>query len=254
MQRLILCANLPFRPTFLDHLLTVPPQTFYTHSTSIVFSAIGAQCKWDTFFPQETFGWIKGELDWVQVSVKASLNLFHGSFPGGLHSWECFSSPPSNCKSSGTFVSCSQQLLQKPSLTVFYENFFPRSSLLNSTCGSRCLGHSTFSFFSPIFSPTHTAATAAKSLQSCPPLCNPIDGSPPGPAIPGILQARTLEWVAISSSNEWKWKVKVKSLSRVWLLATPWTEAYQAPPPMGFSRQEYWSGLPLPSPPTHTNC
>ena len=92
------------------------------------------------------------------------------------------------------------------------------------------------------------AAAAAKSLQSCPTLCDPIDGSPPGSPIPGILQARTLEWVAISFSKAWKWKVKVKSLSCVRLLATPWTAAYQAPPSMGFSRQEYWSGLPLPSP------
>ena len=91
-------------------------------------------------------------------------------------------------------------------------------------------------------------AAAAKSLQSCPTLCDPIDGSPPGPAVPGILQARTLEWVAISSPNAWKWKVKVKSLSRVQLLATPRTAAYQAPPSMRFSRQEYWSGMPLPSP------
>ena len=89
------------------------------------------------------------------------------------------------------------------------------------------------------------AAAAAKSLQSCPTLCDPIDGSPPGSPVPGILQATTLEWVAISFSNAWKWKVKVKSLSRVWLL---WTTAYQAPPSMGFSRQEYWSRLPLPSP------
>ena len=89
-----------------------------------------------------------------------------------------------------------------------------------------------------------SAAATAKSLQSCPTLC----GSPPGSPIPEILQARTLEWVAISFSSAWKWKVKVKSLSRVWLLATPWTAAYQAPPPMGFSRQEYWSGVPLPSP------
>ena len=88
---------------------------------------------------------------------------------------------------------------------------------------------------------------AAKTLQSCPTLCDPRDGSPPGSPIPGILQARTLEWVAISFSNAWKWKVKVKSLSRVRLLATPWTAAYQAPPSMGFSRQEYWSGVPLPS-------
>ena len=78
-------------------------------------------------------------------------------------------------------------------------------------------------------------------------LCDPRDGSPAGSAIPGILQARTLEWVAISFSNAWKWKVKVKSLSRVRLLATPWTAAYQTPPPMGFSRQEYWSRVLLPS-------
>ena len=89
---------------------------------------------------------------------------------------------------------------------------------------------------------------AAKSLQSCPTLRNPIDGSPPGSAVSGILQARTLEWVTISFSNAWKWKVKVRSLSRVRLFKTPWTVAYQAFPSMGFSRQEYWSGMPLPSP------
>ena len=88
-----------------------------------------------------------------------------------------------------------------------------------------------------------SAAAAAKLLQSCLTLCDPIDGSPPGSPIPGILQARTLEWVAISFSNAGKWKVKVKSLNRVRLLATPWTAAYQAPPSMGFSRQEYWSGV-----------
>ena len=87
------------------------------------------------------------------------------------------------------------------------------------------------------------AAAAAKSLQSCPTLCDPIDGSPPGFPVPGILQARTLEWVAISFSNAWKWKVKVKLLSHVRLSATPWTAAYQAPPSMGFSRQKYWSGV-----------
>ena len=92
------------------------------------------------------------------------------------------------------------------------------------------------------------AAAAAKSLQSCLTLCDPLDSSPPGPAIPGILQARTLEWVAISFSNAWKWKGKVKSLSRVRLLVTPWTAAYWAPPSMGFSRQEYQSGVPLHSP------
>ena len=86
---------------------------------------------------------------------------------------------------------------------------------------------------------------AAKSLQSCPTLCDPRDSSSPGSPIPGILQARTLEWIAISFSNEGKWKVKVKSLSRVRLLVTPWTAAYQASPSMWFSRQEYWSGVPL---------
>ena len=95
---------------------------------------------------------------------------------------------------------------------------------------------------------SYCAAAAAKSLQSCPTLCDPIDGSPPGSPVPGILQARTLEWFAISFSSAWKWKVKVKSLSRVRLFATPWTAAHQAPPSMGFSRQECWSGVPLPSP------
>ena len=98
------------------------------------------------------------------------------------------------------------------------------------------------------FSTFSSAAAAAKSLQSCPTLFDPIHGSPRGSPVPGILQARTLEWVAISFSNAWKWKVKVKSLSRVRLLAILWTAAHQVPLPMGFSRQEYWSGLPLPSP------
>ena len=99
-----------------------------------------------------------------------------------------------------------------------------------------------------VYTCNETAAAAAKSLQSCPTLCDPTDSSPPGSPIPGILQARTLEWVAISFSSAWKWEVKVTSLSRIWLLATPWTAAYQAPLSMGFSRQEYWSGVPLPSP------
>ena len=100
------------------------------------------------------------------------------------------------------------------------------------------------------------AAAAAKSLQSCLTLCDPIDGSPPGSPIPGILQARTLEWVAIPFSNAWKWKVKGKSLSHVQLFETPWTAVHQAPPSMGFSRQEVlewgaiafsdnWYGFPL---------
>ena len=81
------------------------------------------------------------------------------------------------------------------------------------------------------------AAAAAKSLQSCPTLCDPIDGSPPGSPIPGILQARILEWVAISFSNAWQWKVKVKSLSHVWLLVTPGTAAHQAPPSSASTQQ-----------------
>ena len=87
-----------------------------------------------------------------------------------------------------------------------------------------------------------SAAAAAKSLQSCLTLYDPIDGSWPGSTVPGILQARTLEWVAISFSNAWEWKVKVKSLSHVRLFA-----AHQAPLSMGFSRQEYWCGVPSPS-------
>ena len=97
-------------------------------------------------------------------------------------------------------------------------------------------------------SPTKSTAAAARSLQSCPTLCDPIDGGPQGSPVPGILQARTLEWVPISFSMAWKWKVKVKSLSRVQFLAIPWTAAHQAPLSMGFSRQEYWSGVPLHSP------
>ena len=103
--------------------------------------------------------------------------------------------------------------------------------------------------FSPSFPLETGHAAAAKLLQSCLTLCDPIEDSPPGSPVPGILQARTLKWVTISFSSAWKWKVKVKSLSHVLLLlATPWTAAYQAPPSMGSARQEYWSGLPLPSP------
>ena len=100
--------------------------------------------------------------------------------------------------------------------------------------------------FSHPFFFSSAAAAAAKSLQLCLTLCDPIDGSPPGSPVPGILQARTLEWVAISF-NAWRWKVKVKSLSRVWPSVTPWTAAFQAPQSMGFSRQEYGCGVPLPS-------
>ena len=106
--------------------------------------------------------------------------------------------------------------------------------------GSSSTGFSTQTF---VWSLDLPAAAAAKSLQSCPTLCDPIHGSPLASAVPGILQARTLEWVAISFSNAGKWKVKVKLLSRVQLSATPWTAAHQAPPSLGFSKQEYWSGV-----------
>ena len=99
--------------------------------------------------------------------------------------------------------------------------------------------------FGSFIQDSQNAAAAGRSCQPCPTLCDPIDGSPPGSAVPGIPQARILEWVAISFSNAWKWKVKVKSLSRVRLFETPWTVAHQAPPSMGFSRKEYWSGVPL---------
>ena len=114
---------------------------------------------------------------------------------------------------------------------------FPGSPVVRTLC-SQCRGHG----FDPFWGNKMlhaTAAAAAKLLQSCPTLCDPIDGSSPGSPVPGILQARTLAWVAISFSNAWKWKVKGKSLSHVRLFATPWTAAYQAPPSMGFSRQEH---------------
>ena len=118
------------------------------------------------------------------------------------------------------------------------EGFFPFIKAWNFTwVGSRC---------GLLFKYCDNAAAAAKSLQSCLTLCDPMDCSLPGFSVSGILQARTLEWVAISFSNAWKWKVK--SFSRVRLLVTPWTAAYQAPPSVGFSKQEYWSGVPLPSP------
>ena len=106
-----------------------------------------------------------------------------------------------------------------------------------------CTVHTCFDLSQDFVFLSSAAATAAAavSLQSCPTLCDPIDGSPPGSPVPGILQARTLEWVAISFCSAWKWKVKVKSLSRVWLFETPWTAVYQASPSMGFSRQALYS-------------
>ena len=117
---------------------------------------------------------------------------------------------------------------------------------LNTTLSPNVLTEFCWNFL--LFTALSLFSAAAKSLQSCLTLSDPIDGSPEGSPVPGILQARTLEWIAISFSSAWKWKVKVKSLRHVWPSATPWTAAYQAPPSVGFSRQEYWSGVPLPSP------
>ena len=134
---------------------------------------------------------------------------------------------------------------------IWFYSVFSQPDLVEKVCHASKLTHLVSQIFYKYlfyFAFLVAATAAAKSLQSCPTLCDPIDGSPPGSPILGVLQARTLEWVAISFSNAWKWKVKVKSLSRVRLLATPRTATYQAPPSMGFSRQEYWSGVPLPSP------
>ena len=116
-------------------------------------------------------------------------------------------------------------------------DFFPKAGTIGHSFISSCLYTSLFLYL--------TVSSLKLLLQACLSLCDPIDGSPPGSPVPGILQARTLEWVAISFSTAWKWKVKVKLLSRVWLLVTPWTAAHQAPLSLGFSRQEYWSRVPF---------
>ena len=131
---------------------------------------------------------------------------------------------------------------------IYSRRVLGRDYFLNNVCTWEGLFVTFITNDNMVFPLGFSAAAAAKSLQSCPTPCDPVDGSPLGFPVPGILQARTLELVAISFSNAWKWKVKVKSLSHVQLLATPWTAAHQAPQPMGFSRQEYWSGVPLPSP------
>ena len=134
---------------------------------------------------------------------------------------------PSARGTTALWVMCSSSLL--------YLNSIPKPEVRFSHGSRGCWQRTEVSFMLSV------AAAAAKSLQSCPTLCDPIDGSPPGSPVSGILQARTLEWVAISFCNAWKWKMKVKSLNRVRLLATPWTAAYQAPPSMGFSRQDLGS-------------
>ena len=139
-----------------------------------------------------------------------------------------------------------ENVLGKPNSRLeLQRTFFPNELLLKTTPPNFLLP--SIKHCSPLYS-LDLSTAAAKLLQSCTTLYDPIDGGPPGSPVPGILQARTLEWVAISFSNAWKGKVKVKSLCRVQLFATPWSAAYQAPPSMGFSRQEYWSGVPLPSP------
>ena len=160
--------------------------------------------------------------------VKSSLQSSPGSPALQTHSLPSEpSGKPRNTLESGVAQSC-------PTLCNPMVCSLPGSSMYG-IFQARILEWVALSFFKECL-----AAAAAKSLQSCRTLCDPRDSSPP---IPVILQSRTLEWVAISFSNAWKWKVKVKSRSRVWLLATPWTAAYQAPPSMGFSRQEYWSGV-----------
>ena len=144
---------------------------------------------------------------------------------------------------------CSPKAKVLSSIPSWGTRFCPGTKSLHAaTKDSLCRNEDQRSWMSQLRpSAAAAAAAAAKSFQLCPTLCDPIDGSSPGSPVPGILQARLLKWVAISFSNAWKWKVKVKSFSHVWLFATPWTAVYQASLSMGFSRQEYWSGVPLPS-------
>ena len=134
------------------------------------------------------------------------------------------------------YISCSFLLLLLRNLDLRVPFFFKQIFL--------CCFHSSLMVLCALWIQCGPAAAA----ESCLTLCDPIDENPPGSSVPGILQARTLEWVVLSFSNAWKWKVKGKPLSRVQLLATPWTIAYQAPPSMGFSKQEYWNGVSFPSP------
>ena len=201
---------------------------------------------------------------WRGALLRGGLCNFHMTSPCWLElmpnvwcnsaeiSWmtlECYCLPDAQVFSS-VYGKLDQKIWNIPSI-------FSHSTRVGGAVQNICLGEKAEEFLSflvlmlslhlPARETRAAAAAAAKSLQSCPILCDPTDGSPPGSPVPGILQARTLEWVAIAFSNAWKWKWKVKSLSRVRPLATPWTEGFQAPPSMGFSRQEYWSGVPLPS-------
>ena len=149
-----------------------------------------------------------------------------------------------DCRPSGSSVYgiLQARILQWVAISISRGSSWPRDRTPVSCLGRRILNQLSHG------GSQETVSAAANLLQSCPTLWDPIDGSPPGSPVPGIFQARTLKWVSISFSNAWKWKVKVKSLSRVWPSVTPWTAAFQAPPSMGFSRQENWSGVPLPSP------
>ena len=154
----------------------------------------------------------------------------------------CISCDPVDCSPPESPVHGISQarILERVALVFSKGSSWPGNGIRNS-----CTAGGLFTVGPPEKPLWDSAAAAAKSLESCLTLCDPRDSSPPGSAIPGILQARTLEWVAISFSSAWKWKVKMKSLSGVRLFVTPWTAAYQAQPSMVFSRQEYWSGVPI---------
>ena len=179
------------------------------------------------------------------VNCSPPSSSVHGIFQARILEWVAISSSRgSSWPRDWTHVSCIGRriLYHWATWKALYAEYIMRNARLSeSQAGIEISGRN-------INNLRYVDAAAAKLLQLCPTLCDPRDGSPPGSPVPGILQARTLEWVAISFPNARKWKMKVKSLSCVRLFATPWTAAYQAPLPMGFSRQEYWSGVPLPSP------
>ena len=171
---------------------------------------------------------------------KGSKGLVHAEF---ILEWLWYIRKEEGCTSLKRWSSLGRLALFRILCSVYAYNYFVNMSIVHWFWMQIIWYWFLLWWMLEAFSPgtIAAAAAAAKSPQLCLTLCDLIDGSPPGSPIPGILQARTLEWVAISFSNAWKWKVKGKSLSRVQLLVTPWTTAYQASPSMGFSRQEYWS-------------
>ena len=184
---------------------------------------------------------------WVTIPSRLSWSLRHFLYSSSVYSYQFFLISSSSVGSL-PFLSILVPIFawNAPLIALI---FLKRSLVFPILLFSSTSLHCSLKAFSLLVSGTYIAT--AKLLWSCLTLCDPIDGSQPGSPVSGILQAITLEWVAISFSNAWKWKVKVKSLSRVRLLATPWTAAHQAPLSMGFSRQEYWSGVSLPSPGTY---